>query len=128
MTRPDRSEFDRRQSERGGRRAETLAALWLRLKFYRVLAQRVRSHAGEIDLVALSPSGILCFVEVKTRKDEADAIESVSFRQRARIERAAEYYLGTHPRLRPRGVRFDVVAIVPKSLPKHLKDAWRPEA
>jgi putative endonuclease len=121
MTKPDR-----RLSEQGGRRAETRAALWLRLKCYRVLARRLKTHAGEIDLIALSPSRILCFVEVKTRKGETEALESVSPKQRARIARAAELYLGAHPKLRARGVRFDVVVIVPGRLPKNLKDAWRP--
>ena len=44
--------MNRRRAEQGGRRAETLAAWWLRLKGYAILAQRVRTPVGEIDLVA----------------------------------------------------------------------------
>ena len=35
-----------------GRRAETFAAWWLRLKEYRVLARNFRVAPGEIDLIA----------------------------------------------------------------------------
>jgi putative endonuclease len=64
MTRSDRILASRRKAERRGRRSETIAAIFLLLKLYRILGRRVRTHAGEIDLVARSPSGLLCFIEV----------------------------------------------------------------
>jgi putative endonuclease len=118
----------RRMAEAHGRRSETLAALLLRCKFYRVIARRVRTRAGELDLVALSPSGILCFIEVKARGHETGAAEAVTARQRARIARAAELYLGTRPSLRHKGVRFDAILVTPRRWPRHLKDAWRPDS
>jgi len=118
----------RRAAEAHGRRSETLAALLLRCKFYRVIGRRVRTRAGELDLVAVSPSGILCFVEVKARGLETDAAEAVTARQRARIARAAELYLGTRPSLRHKGVRFDAILVTPRRWPRHLKDAWRPDS
>src|SRR3979409_1095991 len=57
----------RQGAETHGRRSEILAALWLSCKFYRVLGRRVKTHLGELDLVAMSPAGILAFVEVKAR-------------------------------------------------------------
>ena len=42
---------DRRRREGWGRKAESLAAFALRLKGYRVLARRLRTPAGEIDLI-----------------------------------------------------------------------------
>ncbi|MEO1305239.1 MAG: YraN family protein, partial [Pseudomonadota bacterium] len=42
---------DRRGAERRGRRAETIAGWWLRLKGYSILATRVRLPVGEIDLI-----------------------------------------------------------------------------
>ena len=57
----------RQAAERRGRRSETWAALFLMAKGYRILGRRVRTRAGEIDLVARSPRGVLCFVEVKAR-------------------------------------------------------------
>jgi putative endonuclease len=116
---------DRRIAESHGRRAETLAALWLRCKLYRVIGRRVRTPVGELDLVAQSPTGMLCFVEVKARADTDGAAQSLTPRQQERIGRAAVLYLGTRPALRHKGVRFDVILVAPRRLPRHVKDAWR---
>ena len=115
---------DRQIAERRGRASETLAALLLRLKGYRILGRRVRTHAGEIDLVARSPRGVLCFVEVKARPDARAAIDSVATRQRARIQRAATLFVSSKPSLSHAAMRFDIVTVSP--LPRHIPDAWRP--
>jgi putative endonuclease len=117
----------RRAAERRGRRGESLAILMLLLKGYRILGRRVRTRVGEIDLIARSPSGILCFVEVKTREQDAAALEATRIPQQMRIGRAAELYVVQHPQLSRKGVRFDVVTVGPRSLPRHLCDAWHPE-
>lgn len=117
-----------RAAETRGRRSETLAAMFLICKFYRVMGRRVKTHAGELDLVAMAPSGVLCFVEVKARAGEQEAAEAVSVRQRARIARAAELYLGARPGLRHKGVQFDAILVTPRRWPHHLKDVWRPNS
>lgn len=114
----------RRAAETRGRSSETLAAWLLRLKLYRIVGRRVRTHAGEIDLVARSPGGVLCFIEVKARRDARSAIESVAPRQRARIERAASLFVAGKPNLARGGMRFDIITVAP--YPRHIKDAWRP--
>ena len=116
----------RQRAERQGRSSETWAALLLRLKGYRILGRRVRTHAGEIDLIARSPRGILCFIEVKARPDARAAIESVAPRQRARIERAAMLFVAGKPQLASALRRFDIVTVSPRALPRHIPDAWRP--
>ena len=120
--------FLRRAAEAHGRRSEFVAALWLSCKLYRVLGRRVKTRLGELDLVALSPEGILCFIEVKARALEDSAAEAIGAQQRARIARAAALYLGAHPALRHRAVRFDAILVTPRQWPRHLKDAWRPDA
>jgi putative endonuclease len=52
----------RRAAERGGRRAEALAAFWLQLKGWTILARRARTPVGEVDLVARR-GRTLAFVE-----------------------------------------------------------------
>ena len=113
-------------AEKRGRRSETLAALLLRLKGYRILGRRVRTHAGEIDLIAKAPSGLVCFIEVKARAGALEAADALGPRQQARIARAAALYLAGRPGLTAKGVRFDVVSVIPGTLPRHLRDAWRP--
>src|SRR6201995_2346079 len=106
---------DRRAAEGRGHAGESLAALWLRLKGYRILGRRVKTHLGEIDLVAAAPFGPVCFVEVKARADTRAAAESVAMSQQTRIARAASLYLASRPGLARRGSRFDIVAVAPRS-------------
>ena len=114
----------RRAAESRGRSSEILAALLLQLKFYRILGRRVRTHVGEIDLVARSPQGVLCFVEVKARREDRAALESVATRQRARIVRAASLFVAGKENLARKGMRFDIITVAP--FPRHFRDAWRP--
>ncbi len=123
---PDRFTAKRQKAETKGRSGETLAALLLRLKGYRILGRRVRTHAGEIDLVARSPRGVLCFVEVKARPDARAAAQSVAARQQARIARAAALFVAGKPALARAPMRFDIVTVSPRALPRHIPDAWRP--
>lgn len=115
----------RSEAYRAGRGAETLAALTLRLKGYRIVARGYRSRVGEIDIVA-ERRGIVVFVEVKARATPTEAADALGNRQRRRIARAAEAFLAGR-RGDFVGARFDVVLIVPGRLPRHLIDAWRPE-
>jgi putative endonuclease len=127
MAKFDRSLRAKRAAERHGRRAERVAALLLLCKFYRLLGRRVKTPVGEIDLVAVSPSGVVCFIEVKARGGgELQAGESLGSRQRGRVARAAELYLGARPGLRHKDVRFDAILVVPGRWPRHVRDAWRP--
>ena len=115
----------RRGAERGGRRAEAFAALWLILKGYRILERRCRTPVGEIDLVARR-GGRIAFVEVKIRgAGTEDAAWSVTPRQRARIARAAEYWLARRPAFLDHDIGFDVVLLAPWARPRHLADAFR---
>ncbi len=118
----------KRAAERRGRRGEFIAMLWLVAKGYRILGRRVRTHAGEIDMVARTPRGIVCFVEVKTRNSLRDAQEALLPRQEVRIARAAELFIAQCPWLVAKGVRYDTVIVSDRTWPRHLRDAWRPRA
>jgi putative endonuclease len=115
----------RRAAERRGRRSEFLASILLIAKGYRILGRRVRTHMGEIDLVARAPGGMICFVEVKAREAFEDAVVAVMPRQQARIARAAELFLAQRPGLNAKEVRFDTITVARGWLPRHLRDAWR---
>lgn len=113
----------RRQRYLSGFAAERLAALFLMLKGYRILGIRVRTAAGEIDLIVLRGDR-LAFVEVKRRTNvrEADVEGSVSLKQRRRVRSAAQLWLARHPQLQDRELHFDLVVLFGYSLPKHLAD------
>lgn len=113
----------RQRAEKGGRRAESLAALWLRLKGWRILGRRVRTPVGEIDLVARRGRTVI-FVEVKARATaEASALALDEYRLR-RVAAAAEAV--AHRYARPGDtLRVDAVFITPRQLPKHLAHVWQ---
>jgi putative endonuclease len=115
----------RRRADARGRRAEALAACWLRLKGYRILARGWRSPVGELDIVARR-GRVLAMVEVKRRDSLAVAGEAISHRQQRRLQRAAEAFVQRHPELAGLDLRFDAVLMLPHRLPHHLPDAWRP--
>ena len=111
-------------AERRGRRAETIAAWYLRLKGYGVLARRFRGPIGEIDLVARR-WGTVIFVEVKARSGDEAGLEAVGPKARARIARAAEAWLTRYPGAASMKLRFDVIVIPPGfGWPHHLRNAF----
>lgn len=114
----------RQDAERTGRRAETLAAVLLRAKGYKILAKRYRCTVGEIDLIARKKD-MVCFIEVKARASHTQALESITPRQRSRIEHAASLWLQGQAS-QNFAVRFDVITVAHGRIPSHMKDAWRP--
>jgi putative endonuclease len=113
----------RRRAERRGRLAESLAVLLLRAKGYRILARRLKSPAGEIDVVA-AKGRLLAVVEVKARANLADAIIAVGPGQRRRLARAAALWLAARREAAPLTVRFDLVLVAPWRWPRHIAGAW----
>lgn len=114
----------RRRREQAGRRAETAAALWLQLKGYRILDRRARMPACEIDLVARKGRFVV-FVEVKSRRTRALALEAVTPQLRVRLEQAANQWVSRRRGLQDVLWRFDAVLLAPGRLPRHMRDAWR---
>jgi putative endonuclease len=120
------SDGRRRRAWRYGWLGEVLCAAMLVAKGYRVLARRWKTAVGEIDIIARR-RGVLAFVEVKARQDADSAIVAIGPRQCRRIERAAGVFVGCRPELAGLDWRFDVMLVTPWKLPRHLKNAWRPE-
>ena len=117
---------DRQAAHRRGHTSETLAALWLRLKGYRILARRLKTHAGEIDLVAAAPFGPVCFVEVKARAHLDQALLALNPAALRRVSRAARLLAGQYAaRVRPVAVRIDAVLVVPRHWPHHIEAVWQ---
>jgi putative endonuclease len=68
---------------------------------------------------------VLAFVEVKSRSDIAAAATALAPRQRRRIARAAEAFLISRPDLAGFEIRFDLMLVAPRRLPRHWRGAWR---
>ncbi|MCC6829034.1 MAG: YraN family protein [Novosphingobium sp.] len=114
----------RADAEQRGRRAETLAAWYLRLKGWRIVARRVKTPRGEIDLVARR-GRTLAFVEVKWRGGAAQLDHAIDSHRLRRVAAAAE---AIAPRYVREGddQRIDVVLLAPGHFPRHIVNAWMP--
>jgi len=114
-----------------GRRAHTLglaseaaASAALERDGWTVLARRVRTEAGEVDLLA-EQYGLLAIIEVKARPTLADAAAALAPRQQARLLAAAEIILAQHPDWGEAGVRFDVLLVDAAGRVRRIADAFR---
>lgn len=103
--------------------AERLAAWYLRLKGYGILAMRYKTRVGEIDVIAKRGRTVV-FVEVKRRQSLTAAKEAVHGDNQARVRRAAELYLQKHPRYTGHDMRFDVLVFAPRHWPQHIQNAF----
>jgi putative endonuclease len=110
-----------------GRRGEALAADYLRMHRYTIVARNYRCRAGEIDLVAMD-GPVLVFVEVRSRRGDrvGTPLESVDPRKQAQVARVARRFLaerGWHER----DARFDVVGVrfdAEPPLVEHVRNAF----
>ena len=112
----------RRERERGGRRAETIAAWWLRLKGWKILARRLKMPLGEVDIVARRGRTV-AFVEVKARRSAADAEFALDEYRLRRVAAAAGALVHRFAREGDE-TRIDAVFIVRGRLPRHVPNVW----
>ena len=114
-----------------GRWGEKQVERFLTRKGFKRLARNFSCKAGEIDLVMAEAGGSVVFVEVKTRTAEvlAEAESTVTPAKRARLFRAARYFLAMH-KIENRPCRFDVVVVIlSRSGPvqiRHYENAFVP--
>lgn len=112
----------RQRAEAFGRRGELIAKWWLRLHGWRILGERIKVRAGEIDLVARR-GRTTAFVEVKTRKDAAQLDLAFDDWRLRRV--AAAMNAIAHRYARPGDdLRIDVILVAPRTLPRHIANVW----
>ena len=106
-----------------GADAERRVARHLEAQGYHIVDRNWTCRGGELDLVCLD-GDTLVFVEVRARKDARHGApgETVDWRKRQRLARAAQTYLHLH-RAEERPCRFDVVALEGEQL-AHYPNAF----
>lgn len=103
--------------------AELVGCWYLRLKGYRIVARRWRTPVGEIDILARR-GDTLAIVEVKHRREIDSALAAVTPRQQQRLERAMRYAVAARPEYNGYTWRFDLLAVAPGRIPRHIISAW----
>lgn len=102
-----------------GHAAERIATLSLRLKGFRILARRYKTHVGEVDIIARRGATI-AFIEVKHRPTRELCEAAITNETRRRVRRAAQVWIGRHQRYTDHEMRFDLIFVLPGRWPIHL--------
>ncbi|MDI1294957.1 MAG: YraN family protein [bacterium] len=114
--------MSRQAAEQRGRQGERIAAWWLRLKGWQIVGRRMRTRAGEVDLVARR-GAMIAFVEVKARATSAELDVAIDERRLRRVAAAAEILW--HDLAKPGDdMRIDVILLAPGRAPRHLTNVW----
>ena len=108
------------QSHRQGHGAEWIAAIWLMARGYQILGFRMRSRAGEIDILARR-GRFLAVVEVKRRATMEAALNALTADQHQRLLAAGRAVLRARPGLAGLELRIDMVALAPGRIPRHVR-------
>jgi putative endonuclease len=113
--------MSRADAERRGRRAETLAALWLMARGWRIVARRRRMPMIEVDIVARR-GPILAVVEVKQRPTLEAALAALTPMAAARLQAAAAQLAAeaSHRGATAVAARVDLIALAPGRWPRHI--------
>lgn len=107
-----------------GLAAEDTACAALTADGWTIRARRLRTKAGEIDVIA-EKDGLLAIVEIKARPTLADAALALTVKQRNRLMAACDIVLMDHPDWGANGVRFDVLLVNPAGQVRRIADAFR---
>ena len=114
----------RQLAEQSGRHGERRAAVWLRLKGWSILAERVKTPLGEVDLIA-KRGNVVAFIEVKWRKKRADLDHAIDEYRLQRVAAAAESTAHKYAKS-GEDIRIDVILLAPGAFPRHIANAWQP--
>ncbi|MFP4484262.1 MAG: YraN family protein [Spirochaetaceae bacterium] len=109
-----------------GRRGESVAAGYLESIGFRILQKNFKSHAGEVDIVAVR-GRLIVFAEVKSwqRFRAPDLERAFSRQKRQRIVGTSRAFLAVHGEYRDYSVRYDVLLIPPDGQPpRHIEGAF----
>jgi putative endonuclease len=119
-----RRQADRIAADARGRRGEDEAAAFLESLGFAIIARRVKTPRGEVDLVAQS-AALTVFAEVKWRASADNWVDAIDQRRLTRVAMAAELLA---PRFVPAGqdMRIDVILLAPGHDPHHIPNAWMP--
>ncbi|WP_331709165.1 YraN family protein [Gluconobacter albidus] len=112
------------QSYYTGLDAENIAARLLEERGLTILARRLRTPYGELDLLATDSEWLIA-VEVKQRRSLRESASCLTVRQSRRLMEAFEYILLTKPEWNRPNTRFDLIVVDLSGQARRIQDALR---
>lgn len=115
-----------RSTKNRGNYFEKMARSHLETEGLKHLCANYYCRYGELDLVMLTPSKTVVFVEVKYRESSefGHVLEMVNAAKRKKIRLTASHFLLKHPKLENFSCRFDVIGIHPSEGKASAKILW----
>ncbi len=114
--------MNRQLAEVRGRRGEAIAAWFLRLHGWRIIAERVKTPRGEVDLIARRGKTV-AFIEVKARRKDSDLALAIDGYRLRRVAAAVEILLPKYGK-NSENMQIDVILVAPWRWPHHLRNVW----
>lgn len=99
-----------------GKLAEYIAKIFLVLRGHKIVATRLKNKCGEIDILS-KRSGNYFISEVKTRKTQREAIESITKKQTRRSLNAFFAY-ANYKQISYEQIYFQIILVCPYKFPK----------
>lgn len=114
--------MDIRNTKTIGNHAELKACEYLIANGLKLIERNFHCALGEIDLIMRDNNDIV-FVEVRSRRNDIDALESIDQYKQNKLVKTAMFYLQKHKITDKANCRFDVIAINSQHL-EWIKDAF----
>ena len=116
-------------TRKSGKRAEDIAANYLKKQNVKIISRNFHSRFGEIDLIGLEKE-TLVFIEVRYRKNKnyLSAIETIDRHKCKKIIITSEVYLNKRKKYQSYQCRFDVITItgeINEPVIKWIKSAFQ---
>jgi putative endonuclease len=109
-------------AEQRGREGE--AAMWLVQQGWCILAERLKTPRGEIDLIARKRD-LVVFIKVKWRARAANLGDAIEERRLRRVAAAAEIVARLHAGPAD-DLTIDVILLAPGKKPIYIENAYQP--
>ncbi len=90
--------------------AEKICLFWLFFCGYKILANRYKCFAGEIDIIAIKKKQLV-FIEVKARSKKQNIEQILHAKQIYRIKATADYFISKNLHLANLNRRFDFIEV-----------------
>ena len=103
-----------------GALGERIAVNYLLTHSCLLIKQNFKTRMGEIDIIYKTKNNTLVFCEVKNHKMLDFTLDHIALKQKNRIQKAAQIFLGTYAH--DGDIRFDVILITDNQVSHHFKN------
>lgn len=94
-----------------GKRGEEIAVKFLKKRGYKIIERNYRTKGGEVDIIAKSPGGDVCFIEVKSEKTPFGGLFKINRLKKEKIKRVALDFISRNRWAERSPLRFDFIWI-----------------